>query len=212
MPAKGAQLFGRLHVITDTRQGRDPRPVVAAALDAGATVIQVRAKGWPDRDLYDLAAHIVEQCRRYAATCVINDRVDVALATGADGVHLGADDLPVAVARRVLGGDAIVGGTARDPDGARAAVAAGASYLGVGPCYVTATKAGLPQPIGPDGVAAVADAIDVPVIAIGGIRAEQVSALRSAGAHGVAVIDAVSGARDARLAVTQLLAALAEAP
>ena len=122
---------------------------------------------------------------------------------------MGADDLPVAAARRVLGPAAIVGATCRDPDSARAAVAAGASYLGVGPAFSTRTKAGLPAAIGPDGVAAVAAAVpDTPVIAIGGVTPERVPALRAAGAHGVAVIGAVSEAADPAAAARALLAAV----
>ena len=204
-------MLGRLHVITDHRPGRDPATVVPAALDGGADVIQVRVKGWTDRELLDLASRVVAWCAPYGATCLVNDRVDVALAVGAAGVHLGADDLPVATARRLLGPDAVVGGTARDPVAARAAVAAGASYLGVGPCYATATKAGLPAPIGLNGLAAVTAAVDVPVIAISGIRVERVAELLGAGAHGVAVVDAVSGADDPREAAARFAAALRDA-
>jgi thiamine-phosphate pyrophosphorylase len=133
----------------------------------------------------------------------------VALATGAAGVHLGALDLPIAAARRLLGPGAEIGGTARHPDTARAAVAAGASYLGVGPCYLTSTKAGLPPPIGPAGVAAVAAAVAVPVIAIGGIGLSAVAEITAAGAHGIAVIDAVSGAGQPAAAVAALVSELA---
>jgi thiamine-phosphate pyrophosphorylase len=212
MPAEGVRLLGRLHVITDNRFDRDPRLVVKIALDAGADVIQVRVKGWTDLALFELAEQIVDWCVPYAAACIVNDRPDVALATGATGVHLGADDLPVAVARRLLGPDAHVGGTARDADRARTLVAAGASYLGVGPCYSTVTKTGLPDPIGPAGIASVAAAVAVPVIAIGGVRADRVEALRAAGAHGVAVVDAVSGATDLAAAVRELVARVARTP
>ncbi|MBO0729889.1 MAG: thiamine phosphate synthase, partial [Acidimicrobiaceae bacterium] len=135
---------------------------------------------------------------------------DVALATGA-GVHLGAEDLPVAVARRLLGPDAVVGGTARNPGTATALVEAGATYLGVGPCYTTATKDGLPPAIGPGGVAAVAGAVDIPVIAIGGVTLDRVPELLAAGAYGVAVVDAVAGAPDPDAAVRELLDALVRA-
>jgi thiamine-phosphate pyrophosphorylase len=198
-------MLGRLHVITDNRFGRDPRSAVPVALEGGADVIQVRVKGWTDRELLELAEQVVAWCRPYGAACIVNDRVDVALASGADGVHLGADDLPVSVARRLLGPDAFVGGTARDPATALALVAAGASYLGVGPCFATVTKAGLPDPIGLAGVAAVTAAVSVPVIAIGGVRADQIAELRAVGAHGVAVVDAVSGADDQAGAVRELL-------
>jgi thiamine-phosphate pyrophosphorylase len=208
MPAEGVRLLGRLHVITDNRFDRDPRLVVQVALDAGADVIQVRVKGWTDRCLLALTEEIVGWCAPYGSACIVNDRLDVALAAGAAGVHLGADDLPVGAARRVLGPDFLVGGTARDADTARLLVAAGASYLGVGPCFATRTKSGLPDPIGLAGLASVASAVEVPVIAIGGVRLERVEELRSAGAYGVAVVDAVSGADDPANAVQDLVRAV----
>jgi len=205
-------MLGRLHVITDNRFGRDPRSAVPVALEGGADVIQVRVKGWTDRDLLELAEQVAAWCQPYGAACIVNDRVDVALAAGADGVHLGAEDLPVSVARRLLGPDALVGGTARDAATARALVAAGASYLGVGPCFATVTKTGLPDPIGLAGVAAVAAAVDVPIIAIGGVGADQIAELRAVGAYGVAVVDAVSGADDQAGAVRNLLRELVSTP
>ncbi|HLU44387.1 MAG TPA: thiamine phosphate synthase [Natronosporangium sp.] len=202
--------LGRLHLITDTRPGRDAVAITAAALAAGVPVVQVRVEdGTTDREAYEFATRIRQLCDQHGAMCLVNDRLHLALAVGAAGGHVGADDLPVAAARRVLGPAAIVGATCRDPDSARAAVAAGASYLGVGPAFSTRTKAGLPAAIGPDGVAAVAAAVpDTPVIAIGGVTPERVPALRAAGAHGVAVIGAVSEAADPAAAARALLAAV----
>ncbi|MER7165863.1 thiamine phosphate synthase [Micromonospora sp. NPDC000207] len=191
--------LGRLHLVTDTRPGRDPLAVVRAALAVADSelVVQVRvADEATDREAYDLAARILGLCTPYRATCLVNDRLHVALAVGAAGGHVGADDLPVPAARRVLGPDGVLGATAREPVAARAAIAAGADYLGVGPCHHTATKDGLPDPIGPAGVRAVADAVDVPVIAIGGVTVATVPALRAAGAYGVAVVGALSDAAD----------------
>lgn len=201
---------GRLHVLTDTRPGRRPLEVAAAALAAGAPVVQVRAKGGTDRELYDLAVRVAALCARYGAQCVVDDRADVARAVGAAGVHVGEHDLPVEAVRAVLGPDREVGGTAREPVRAKELVAAGASYLGVGPAYPTSTKSGLPDALGPAGVAAVAGAVDVPVVAIGGITAERVPELLAAGAHGVAVVSAVSDAADPRAATEALLRALGE--
>src|SRR2546430_9204786 len=172
MPAQGGVSMsgplGRLHLVTDVRRDRDPVPVVRAALSVGVPVVQVRvADHISDRGAYHLSAIIAELCRAAGATCLINDRLHIALAVGADGGHVGGDDLPVDAARRVLGPDAILGATARDPFTAKAAVAAGASYLGVGPAFATRTKDGLPDPIGAGGIRAVADAVAVPVIAIG---------------------------------------------
>lgn len=193
---------GGLHVITDA-------PGIAeAAVAAGAPVVQVRAKYLTDRELYDLARRIVDICAAHGATCIVNDRVDVALAAGAHGTHLGADDLPVALARRVAGPDHLIGGTARDPRRAAELVAAGADYVGVGPAFATTTKAGLPTPLGPAGVAAVARMVNVPVVAVGGVTAERVPQLLAAGARGIAVVAAVAHAADPALATRALLHAL----
>ncbi|HEX6969215.1 MAG TPA: thiamine phosphate synthase [Micromonosporaceae bacterium] len=208
--------LGRLHLITDTRPGRDPLAVVSAALSAAHAaeaasqlVVQVRVEdAVTDRAAYELAARIVDECAAVEAACLINDRLHIALAVGAAGGHVGADDLPVAAARRILGPAATLGATARTAAAGRAAVAAGAGYLGVGPCYPTATKDGLPKPIGPEGVAEVARAVDVPVIAIGGVTAARVPELLAAGAHGVAVVGAVAGADDPGRATLELLGAL----
>jgi thiamine-phosphate pyrophosphorylase len=123
-------------------------------------------------------------------------------------VHLGANDMPVRAARGALGPDFVVGGTARDPGTARRLQDEGATYLGVGPVYATATKDGLPDPIGLDGLRAVVDAVTIPVIAIAGITAERVPAVVDAGAHGVAVVGAVAAAADPRDATAALVAAL----
>jgi thiamine-phosphate pyrophosphorylase len=209
-------------VITDARPGRDPlavaRAAVAAArrLGAGpALAVQVRVEDdASDRSAYELTMAVLQHTRPIGATCLVNDRLHVAVAAGADGGHVGADDLPVDAARRVLGAAAILGATCRDADDARAAVAAGASYLGVGPCFTTGTKQGLPDPIGVPGVAAVARAAPgIPVVAIGGVTGAAVPALRDAGAHGVAVVGAVASAADPeRAAAELLLAVLAAAP
>ncbi|HEV7899031.1 MAG TPA: thiamine phosphate synthase [Planosporangium sp.] len=201
--------IGRLHLITDGRPGRDALTVVAAGLAAGADTVQVRVSDTTtDREAYELTVRVLAMCRAAGAMCLVNDRLQVALAAGADGGHVGADDLPVAAARRVLGPRAVLGATARDPQTARRAVRDGATYLGVGPAYRTSTKDGLPDPIGPAGIAAVARAVTIPVIAIGGVTAARVTALTEAGAHGVAVVGAVSEADDPGKATTELLQAL----
>ena len=202
------KVIGRLQVLTDLDASLHPLDVVNAALAAGAPVIQVRAKALDDRALLALSEAIVARCREAGATCLIDDRVDIALACGADGVHLGDRDLPVAVARRLLGPAAIIGATARDPESGQALERAGADYLGVGPTYATTTKDGLPDPIGPSGVAAVAAAVEVPVIAIAGISLARVPEVMATGAHGIAVVGAVSRAEDPRQGTVDLLAAI----
>jgi thiamine-phosphate pyrophosphorylase len=197
--------LGRLHVLVDSLG------LAEAALEAGAPTLQVRIKSGPDADRLRLTTTIVERCRDAGALCLVNDRVDIALATGADGVHVGADDLPVVVARRLLGPRAVVGGTARDPETARRLVDEGATYLGVGPTFATRTKRGLPDPIGVEGVRAVVEAVDVPVIAISGVTPDKVDEVIAAGAYGVAVIGAVADSADPHIATHDLLMAVAKA-
>lgn len=204
--------LGRLHVVTDARPGRRPVEVVRAALAAGAPVVQVRAKGITDRELFDLARRVARLCASRRAQCIVDDRPDVALAVGAAGAHLGADDLPVRAVRRVVTPGFVLGATARGPVDAHARVAEGATYLGVGPAFRTSTKFGLPPPVGPAGIAAVAAAVAVPVVAIGGVTAARVPQLLAAGAHGVAVVSAVSDAADPAAAVAALLHALGAVP
>ncbi|GAA1523027.1 hypothetical protein GCM10009827_044280 [Dactylosporangium maewongense] len=206
-------MLGRLHLITDTRPGRDVLGVVGHALAAGFTVVQVRPEdSVTDREAYELTLRVVALCRAAGAVCLVNDRLHIALAAGADGAHVGADDLPVSAARRVLGPHAILGATARNPVSARQAVADGASYLGVGPAYSTTTKTGLPAAIGPSGVRAVVEAVDVPVIAIGGVTPSRAATLFAAGAHAVAVVGAMSTAPDPAAAAAAFAAVLAAAP
>ena len=200
--------LGRLHVVTDTRPGREPLRTVQSAVAAGAPVVQVRAKGRPDAELYELACRVADLCAASGASCIVNDRPDVALAVGAAGAHVGRDDLPVAAARRVLGPARVLGATARDAATARGHETSGASYLGVGPAYATTTKAGLPAPLGPDGVGAVAAAVQIPVIAVAAVTADRVAPLLEAGAYGVAVISAVSDADDPARATEALLRAI----
>ncbi|GIJ80472.1 thiamine-phosphate pyrophosphorylase [Micromonospora phaseoli] len=203
--------LGRLHLITDTRPGRDPLAVLAAVLPVARAelVVQVRvAETATDREAYDLTQRVVRLTAPYGVTCLVNDRLHVALAARAAGGHVGADDLPVTAARQVLGPTAVLGATARYPGTAVEAVSAGATYLGVGPCYATTTKSGLPPEIGAAGVQAVAEAVDVPVIAIGGVTAAAVPELRAAGAYGVAVVGALSAAADPARAAVELLRGL----
>ncbi|GIM92681.1 hypothetical protein Ato02nite_044740 [Paractinoplanes toevensis] len=192
-------MFPRLHIITDSLD------VVRGAVGHGPVAIQVRVKTG-DRDAYQLTVAALALCRSAGALCLVDDRVGVALAAGADGVHVGAEDLPVAAARRVLGPAAILGATCRDPDSARAAVADGATYLGVGPVFATSTKIGLPPPIGPGGLAAVVAAVPgIPVIAIAGITAARIAA--GLPGYGVAAISAI--AADPAAATIEFLRVLA---
>lgn len=197
----------RLHVVTPPGVDQD-MTTTRAVLAAGAPLVQVRTKSDSDRTRLGHAELGCDAARATGALCLVNDRVDLALAVGADGVHVGNDDLPPEVARRLLGPDAVVGATCRDAEQARRAEAAGASYLGVGPAHVTSTKAGLPEPMGPRGIERVAAAVDVPVIAISGVTAQNAPQLLDAGAWGVAVVGAVYRAPDPAAAVAELLEVL----
>ncbi|MCY4272327.1 MAG: thiamine phosphate synthase [bacterium] len=192
----------RLHVIADCAS------LAKEALRGGAGAVQVRIKASNDAAVLAECELIVAAAQCTGALVIVNDRADIALAAGAHGVHGGADDLPVPVLRGLLGPQRLVGGTARDPDAARRHQADGASYVGVGPVYATATKGDLPTPIGPAGVEKVAEAVDIPVIAIAGITAAQVPELLDAGAHGVAVIGAVARAADPAAATAELIEAI----
>ena len=176
-------MFPRLHIITDSLD------VVRGVLGYGPVAIQIRVKT-SDRLAYELTLAALPLCRAVGALCLVDDRVGVALATGADGVHVGADDLPVVVVRQLLGPTAVVGATCRSAAAARSAVADGATYLGVGPAFATSTKDGLPPPLGPAGIEAVAGAVPgTPVIAIGGITPERAAGLAG---HGVAAVSAIA--------------------
>ncbi len=205
----------RLHVIvnitvgsTHRVLGRTPLDLAEAAVDAGAGVVQIRAKGGTDRERYSASAPIVELCNAEDVTTIIDDRADIALALGAAGVHGGDDDLGVRAMRVVVGHDRIVGATARDPVSARRAQHDGADYIGIGPVYESKTKPGFHEPIGLAGLASVAEAVSVPVIAIGGITMASIEAVIAAGAYGVAVSEAISNSESPFVEVQELLTAL----
>ncbi len=185
---------------------RDDLTLLPALARTGVDGFQVRAKDLSTRALVALTGRVLEAVAPHDACVVVNDRVDVALAAGAHGVHLGADDLDVAAARRIAPG-LMVGATCRDRPAVLAAAAAGAAYAGFGPVGASVSKAGLPAPLG---TAALADAAGVlPLIAIGGIAAPEARAARAAGAHGIAVIAAIWRQPDPVTAAKELHAALA---
>lgn len=211
MPTQGdgSMDVPRLHLVTPPTIDRQVVGVTQLALAGGAPLVQVRCKEVTDRHRYHHTRQLRELCAATGAMCLVNDRVDVALAVGADGVHVGDEDLPIAVARRLLGAGT-VGATCRNAEAARRAVDGGANYLGVGPAYASATKSGLPEPLGPRGIEAVASAVDVPVIAIAGVTVARVPELLAAGAWGVAVVGAVYSASDPGVATAALLDAVGE--
>ncbi len=199
----------RLVVITDSGMAapRTVVDVVGEALRAGAPAVQLRDKMLPPRDLFPLARRLRDDTRTAGALFFVNDRLDLALAAGADGVHLGPDDLPVAAARRIAPPAFVIGHSADGPAAARAAVAAGADYIGCGTVYATRTKADAGAAIGVDRLGEVARCVDVPVVGIGGVTVRNAPRILAAGAAGCAVVSAVMGARDPGRAVRDLLRA-----
>jgi thiamine-phosphate pyrophosphorylase len=203
----------RLSLIVITDDGlageRGVETVVSEALAAGAPCIQLRRKGGDAGSTLRLALRLREMTAARGALLIVNDRVDIALASGADGVHLGPDDLPVVRVRRVVRPDFIIGYSTDDPEDARRAEAEGASYLGCGTVWPTGTKPDAGAAIGTDGLAAVAAAVSIPVVGIGGITVERAARLRATGAAGAAVVGAVMAAEEPGLATRRLLDALA---
>ncbi len=187
-----------LHVLTDHEwsRGRDLLSVADAALKGGATIIQLRHKTASTRVLVEEGLALRTLTRQYQALLIVNDRVDVALAVDADGAHVGQDDLPAPIARRLLGPERILGVSAGSIMEAEAAVAAGADYLGVGPIYPTRGKADAGAPTGIGLIQEIVARTTTPCVAIGGITAENTPEVMRAGAIGVAVITAVVAADD----------------
>jgi len=199
----------RLYVVLDRTAtgGRDLETVLEAVLRGGCRLVQLREKAWPSGRLYPLAERLRQRCRAAGAVFVVNDRVDLAVAVEADGVHLGQEDLPPAAARRLLRPGMLLGLSTHSVDQALAAQAAGADYVAVGAMFPTATKPDF-QLVGPALIRELRPRIRVPLIGIGGITLDNVAQVIAAGADGVAVISAVCGAPDPEAATRRFLAAI----
>jgi thiamine-phosphate pyrophosphorylase len=198
----------RLIVVTDHSQAapRTVLDVVRAALDAGAPAVQLRDKEASARELAEAARAMLPHVRAAGARLFLNDRLDVALAVAADGVHLGPDDIPVPAARRVVPDHFLIGFSTDDPDAARAAAAAGASYIGCGAVFGTATKTDVgTERIGTARLDAVARVVDIPVVGIGGIDLSNVKDVAATAAAGAAIVGAVMSARDVASVVRGLI-------
>lgn len=195
-------------VITeDFCNGRPSLEVLDAVLDAGVQLVQLREKEMATRGLYELAIAFRERTLEAGALLVIDDRVDIALAVGADGVHLGLDDLPVPVAR-ALGPDLIIGASSHTLDEALAAEQSGASYVNIGPIFDTATKSVAGGSIGPAAIDAIRPYLTVPWSTMGGIKAHNIEEVLVRGARHPAVVTAVTAAPNPREAAEQLRAAI----
>ncbi|MGE5698768.1 MAG: thiamine phosphate synthase [Deltaproteobacteria bacterium] len=197
----------RLYVITDERvgRGRSHLQIAEGAIRGGADAIQLRDKEASGGRLFSLALGLRRLTREARIPFIVNDRLDVAMAVGADGVHVGQDDLPASVARRILGPGKILGVSAETVEEALAAQKDGADYLGVGPVFeARGTKADAGAPLGLELIARIRKGCGLPIVAIGGINAENARSVREAGADAVAVISAIASADDISRAAMHL--------
>ncbi|MFZ4525041.1 MAG: thiamine phosphate synthase [Chlorobium sp.] len=195
-----------LCVLTD--ESLCPVTIAEQALKGGAAMIQLRHKSASGSQLFSWAVEIRNQCLKYRALFIINDRVDIAMASQADGVHLGQQDIPAHIARKLLGKERIIGVSASSLEEALQAEKDGADYIGFGHIYPTVSKEKGFPPLGTKTLQHAAASISLPIIAIGGVNLENAATLISCGATGVAVISAVSRTDDPSKAASNLVAAL----
>ncbi len=200
----------RLYLVTDqaSLRGRTLADVVLAALKGGVTCVQLREKSLCTRDFVALALALQDLLAAFAVPLIINDRIDVALACGAQGVHLGQSDMPVAVARRLLPPQVFIGLSVETMDDVANAAMQPVDYLGVSPIYPTPTKTDTAPPWGLDGLRHVRAATDLPLVAIGGIQLAQAGEVLQAGADGLAVVSAICSADDPEAAARLIFAQL----
>ena len=201
----------RLYAVTDRAWTHDAegllRQVAAAveqALKGGVTCVQLREKHMGQADFLAEAQRFVALCREKGAVSIINDNVEIAAQTGADGVHVGQEDLEAGRTRELLGPDKLIGVSAHSVEEALAAQAAGADYLGVGAAFVTGTKTDA-KPISRETIRAITAAVDIPVVAIGGISHDNILELKNCGLDGVAVVSALFAQADVKAAAEELL-------
>jgi len=201
-----------LYLVTDRRTacGRDLEDVVREGIEGGVTMVQLREKGASARDFLERAMALRAVTSRFGAPLIINDRVDIALACRADGVHLGQDDMKCRQAREIVGSRRIVGVSVSTVEEALKAEANGADYLGVSPVYNTPTKTDTPPATGLDGLSRIRRAVQLPLVAIGGITVANAAAVIRAGADGVAVVSAIVASPEPRAAARALRLAIAD--
>ena len=195
----------RLYAVTDRAWvGRQTlSEQIEDALRGGVTLVQLREKNLAKEEFVAEAKAVLALCRQYGVPLIINDRLDVALESGADGVHVGIEDAPVSEIRRQAGPDFIIGATAKTVAQAQAAQAAGADYLGVGAVFPSPTKRNAIR-ITSEVLREICGSVSIPAVAIGGITAENAPSLRGCGMAGIAVVSAIFGAAD----ITQAAAGL----
>lgn len=195
-----------LYIITDQRisHGKSHLEVAEAAIMGGATIIQFRDKEMKDEEAIEVCRKIHKLTREKGIPFIVNDRVEVAKAVDAEGVHLGQEDAPLNFARKVLGKEKIIGISVETVEEALKAVEEGADYLGVGPIYPTATKPDAGSELGISRLKEIKDSVNIPIVAIGGINEDNLAEVLKAGADGIAVISAVVSAPDIAQACRKL--------
>jgi thiamine-phosphate pyrophosphorylase len=183
----------RLYLCTDRglSLGRPLLETLEAAIAGGVTMVQLREKEASSREFYEIALNVRALTRQHGVPLVINDRPDIALAVEADGIHIGQSDLPLGVARKLVGNALFIGVSAGTPEEALAAQREGADYLGVGAVYPTGSKADAGDAIGIAGLLAIRRAVSIPVVGIGGIGPRNAGEVKKTGAAGIAVISAI---------------------
>lgn len=195
----------RLYLVADPNHARgDLVNSVESALRGGVTMVQLRAKELTDREQLSLAITLRELCQQSDAAFIVNDRLDIALASGADGVHLGVDDLPLEVARELAGPEMIIGYSPETDEQLRTAAVRGADYLGVGPVFGTSTKSDAGAALGLNELKRRLELGRLPAVGIGGITSENATSVITAGADGVAVVSAILKAADPEAAARQI--------
>ena len=199
-----------VYLVTDRllARGRELVDVVLAAVRGGVTVVQLREKKASARETLELGRALLERLRPLGVPLIVNDRVDLALALGADGVHVGQDDLPPEVARRLLGPGALVGLSITGPGDLPTLDPAVVDYAGVGPIFPTGTKADATPALGMEEFARLRRLLPIPIVAIGGITAANTAAVIAAGADGVSVVSAICSADDCEVAASALIRAV----
>jgi thiamine-phosphate pyrophosphorylase len=196
----------RLYLITDRRQaaGGNLLEAVERALAGGVRAVQLREKDLGGRELLELARKMRALASRYGAKLLINDRADIALAAGADGVHLGEASIPPEEARRLLGPGKLIGCSAHSAERLAAAEAGGADFAVFGPVYFTPSKAPYGPPLGVDTLRRACASVRIPVFALGGVGAENIEEVIAAGADGVAMISAILAAEDPETSASEI--------
>lgn len=195
-----------VYLVTDRglSKARDTLSIVRAGTAGGVTCVQLREKQCSTREFVEQALSIREFLRSRGIPLIINDRLDVAQAVRADGVHLGQKDMPLKLARQIAGDSMIIGVSAESLEDAIAAENGGADYIGISPVFATSTKTDTAPAFGLEGVREMRDAVEIPLVGIGGIHAENAGAVIRSGADGVAVVSAIVSADDPHSAAGQL--------